>query len=138
MELILGIGVGAFVIYSGFNIAYLVSMRRTSERLGELVRNSEGNLNRTLEGLASTLENLRTISGNVSDVTEDVRQISQTVANVERVMRESLVQMQERFGDAAEANIAGLRAGITTGVAALVRNLQEERRDDHERGTGKT
>ena len=135
-DIILGIGVVAFVIYTGFNIAYLVRMKRTSEQVGTFVQHTEGNLNTTLQELSGTLENLRKISGNVSAVSEDVRQISHSVASLERSMRESLAYLKDSLGSAAEANIAGLKAGITTGVAALVKNLHEGRRDDHERGTG--
>jgi hypothetical protein len=133
-DIILGIGVVAFIIYAGFNITYLVSKKRVSERMSEFVRNTEGNLNTTLKELAGTLENMRKISGNISAVTEDVRQISHGVASMEKSVRDSLVYMRNSLGSSAEANIAGLKAGITTGVATLVKNLQEGRRDDHERG----
>lgn len=135
-DTILAIGVGVFIVYTVFNVAYLISMKRTSDRVNGFVRNTEGNLNATLQELAGTLENLRRISGNVSAVTEDVRQISRSVASLERSMRESLEYLKESFGSVAEANIAGLKAGITTGVATLVRNLHEGRREEHERGTG--
>ena len=135
-DYILAAGVGAFIVYTVFNINYLMSMKRTSERVNEFVRNTEGNVNTTLQELSGTLENLRKISGNVSAVTEDVRQISNSVASLEKSMRESLVYLRDSLGSAAEANIAGLKAGITTGVATLVRNLHEGRRDEHERGTG--
>jgi hypothetical protein len=102
--------------------------------MSEFVRNTEGNLNTTLKELAGTLENMRKISGNISAVTEDVRQISHGVASMEKSVRDSLVYMRNSLGSSAEANIAGLKAGITTGVATLVKNLQEGRRDDHERG----
>jgi hypothetical protein len=36
------------------------------------------------------------------------------------------------LGPAAGANIAGLKAGITTGVVTLVKSLKEGRSDDHE------
>jgi ABC-type transporter Mla subunit MlaD len=135
-DYILAVGVGAFIVYTVFNIVYLMTMKRTSDRVNEFVRNTEGNLNTTLQELAGTLENLRRISGNVSAVSDDVRQISHSVASLERSMRESLVYLKESLGSAAEANIAGLRAGITTGVATLVKNLHEGRREEHERGTG--
>jgi ABC-type transporter Mla subunit MlaD len=136
-DIILAIGVAVFIIYTGFNVAYVMSMKRTSERLNEFVQRTEGELTTTLQELAGTLENLRKISGNISAVTDDVQQISHSVASLEKNVRESLVYLKESLGSAAEANIAGLKAGITTGVATLVRNLHEGRRDDHERGTGK-
>lgn len=136
-DYILATGVGVFTVYAAFNIAYLVSMKRTGDRVTGFVRETEGNLNEALRELAGTLENLRRISGNVSAVSDDVRRISMAVANVERQISDALAYLRDRMGDAAEANIAGLRAGITTGVATLVKNLHEGRRDEHESGERK-
>jgi len=40
--------------------------------------------------------------------------------------------VRKGFGPAAGANIAGLKAGITTGVVTLVKSLKKGRSDDHE------
>ena len=135
IELILGIGVGAFVVYAAFNIAYLMSLRRTSESVREFLRNTEGDVSDTLRELRSALEKIRGITGNVHAVTEDVREISETVVSLERSVQDLYRSLKEGVGSAAEANIAGLKAGISTGVATLVKNLQQGRSDDHDRGT---
>jgi hypothetical protein len=134
-DIILGVGVATFIVYTGFQISYILSLRRTSERMGAFLQNTEGNLNAALFELRDTLENLKKITGNVSAVSEDIRQISRTVANVERIVRGVYGYVGKDLGPAAGANIAGLKAGITTGVSTLVKSLKKRRRVHHERGT---
>ena len=134
-DLILGIGVASFIVYTVFHISYILSMRRTSERLGCFFQNTEENLNAVLAGLRDTLENLKKITGNVNAVTEDVRLISSRVAIAEKIVRGLYEYGRKGLGPAAGANIAGLKAGITTGVTTLVKSLKQGRRVHHERRT---
>jgi len=135
LEIILGIGVATFIVYTVFNVTYILSMRRTSDSMTAFFRNIEESLNATLAELRGTLENMKKITGDVGAVTQEVKQISDSVASLERSILGLYDQMKEGLGSAAGANIAGLRAGITTGVATLVKSMQEGRREDHERGT---
>jgi uncharacterized protein YoxC len=132
-DIILGIGVAAFVVYVAFNIFYITSMKRTGDAVSAFLKNTESNVNAALVELNGTLGNLRKISGDIGAVTEDVKQISDSVASVERSIRGLYDNIREGLGSAAGANISGLKAGITTGVATLVKSMQEGRRDDHER-----
>lgn len=127
-DVLVGIGVAAFIVYAIFNIAYIMSMKRMSERIERFLGGTGENLNTTLAELKATLENTR-------KVTADVREIADTVVSLERGVRELYQQVLESAASSTEANLAGLKAGIKTGVAALVRNMQQERSDDHERGT---
>lgn len=127
IEIILGMGVAAFVVYAAFSIGYLVSMKRASERVGKFLTNVEGNVNTALSEISGTLENLRKISGDVSAVTEDVRHIAHSMVSLEKGVRDLYGYLKESLGAAAEAHIAGLRAGIATGVVTLVKNLQEKK-----------
>ncbi len=136
-DILAGIGVATFVVYTAFHISYVLSLRRTSERMMDFLKDTESKLNGSLDELRATLENMKKITGNVSTVTEDVRQIADTVAAVERGMRGLYAALRGSFGEAAEANIAGLKAGIRTGVVTLVKNLREGRSDDHEGGDRK-
>ncbi|HEY6009976.1 MAG TPA: DUF948 domain-containing protein [Nitrospirota bacterium] len=138
IEIILGIGVAAFIVYAGFNISSTLSMKRTSDKAREFLTNTEGNLNAALSELTSALENIRKITGNINTVAEDVRRITDTVALLEKGVHEMYGYLKEDLGPAAGSNIAGLKAGIKTGVVTLVKNLQEERSDDHEGRTRKT
>ncbi len=134
-EIFLGIGVATFVVYAAFNVVYLMSMKKTNESVSAFLKNTENNVNAALVELRGTLENLRKVSGDIGAVTEDVKQISDSVASVERSIRGLYDDAKEGLGSAAGASIAGLKAGITTGVATLVKSMQDGRREDHERQT---
>jgi hypothetical protein len=41
-DIILGLGVATFIVYTGFHISYLLSLKRTSERMGVFLENTEG------------------------------------------------------------------------------------------------
>ena len=123
-DIILGIGVATFIIYTGFHISYILSIKRTSEQVSDV-----------LVELRDTLENLKMITGNVNAVSEDVRQISRTVAIVEKSIRGVFHYGKANLGPATGANIAGLKAGIATGVTTLVKSLKQRRRVHHERKT---
>jgi uncharacterized protein YoxC len=134
-QTILLIGVVAFIIYAAFSIFYIIDLQRTSNALRAFLKNTEGNLNATLTELKSTLENMKNITANVSGITQDVRDIADTVVSLEKGIQTFYGKVKDEFAAAAEANIAGLKAGITTGVVTLVRSLQERRSDDNERRT---
>jgi len=134
IEIILGVGVATFIVYTIFNVTYIVNTKKTIDTMTSFFRNTEGNLNAVLSELKETLENLKKITRDVGVVTEDVKQITNSAARVERSIRGAYGQFKEGLGSAAGANIAGLKAGIATGVVTLVKNMQEGRSDDHERG----
>ena len=133
-QAILLIGVVAFIIYAAFSIAFLLDMRRTNVALRSFLMNTEGNLNDALQELKGTLENTNNITANISGITRDVREITDTVVTVEQGMKRLYGKVKDDVSAATEANLAGLKAGIATGVVALVRSLKERRNDDHEGG----
>jgi K+/H+ antiporter YhaU regulatory subunit KhtT len=133
IELIAGAGVVVFAVYAGFNIAYLSSMRRLSGNAAAFLQNNKEGLQAVIADTKETMENVRKISGDVSDVTQDIRRLSAAVAEIEQDVERLRAYVKNDFAPAAGASIAGLRAGIKTGVVTLVKNLQEERGDDHER-----
>ena len=68
-------------------------------------------------------------------VTEDVREVTSSVAELQQEVRTLYRVIKDTAGVEARADLAGLKAGIRTGVATLVKGIKEERSDDHERGT---
>ena len=134
-EVILGIGVATFVVYVAFHIDYLMSMKKTADSVTAALKNTEGNVNAALVELKGTLENLRKVSGDIGAVTDEVKQITDSVARVERGIRGFYDTMMEGPGSAAGAKIAGLKAGISTGVVTLVKSMRDGRRENHERKT---
>ncbi len=127
LEIILGIGVVSFIVYASFSIVSSVSLKRMSMTLEEFIKRTENNINSTLIELRGTLENARKITDDVGTITEEVRHISHIVASLDKGVRGLYGYLQEEFGPAAEANFAGLKAGIKTGVVTLVKNLQSSK-----------
>ncbi len=125
-DIILSIGVVAFIIYAAYFIVSVRSLVRMSTTIDEFLKRTESNVNATLVELKATLENIRKITGDVSAVTEEVRGISRTVADLEKSIRDLYGYVRLGLGPAAEANLAGLKAGIKTGVVTLVKNLREK------------
>jgi uncharacterized protein YoxC len=132
-DILLGIGVGTLIFFTAFHIAYVVNVKRASDRMTAFFQNTEANINGALSELQGTLKNMKKITGNVSEVTEEVRRIAETAAKVERSMEGLYGSLRQSVGAAAGARIAGVKAGIRTGVVTLVKNLQEGRSDDHGR-----
>ncbi len=126
VEILLGIGVAAFLIYAAYFIVWVRSMMRMNAMIDGFINRTEGNINATLIELKATLENMRKITGDVGAVTEEVRQISHTVASVDKGLQNLYGYVRDGLGPAAEANLAGLKAGIKTGVVTLVKNLREK------------
>jgi hypothetical protein len=91
IEIILGIGVATFIVYTIFHVTYVLSMRRTSESMEAFFRNTEGNLNAALLELKETLESLKKITNDVGAVTGDVKRISNSVARERGAYRESTI-----------------------------------------------
>ena len=129
IEIILGIGVATFIVYTVFQVTYIMSMKRTIDSMTAFFGNTEENLNAALFELRGTLENLKKITGDVGAVTDEVKQISDSVASVERSIRGVYEQVKEGLGSAAGANIAGLKAGITTGVSTLVKSMHSGKKE---------
>jgi hypothetical protein len=132
IEIILAIGVATFIVYTAFSIASLMSMKRASDAVLEFVRKNECAVNETLSSIKDTLEQIRKVSGEIGAVTTDVRRIAHALAGLERGMESLYGYLRNRLVPVAGAKIAGLRAGISTGVSTLVRNIKEKRRNSHE------
>jgi len=129
IEIIFGVGVGAFIIWVAFYIHYMMTLKKTSEAISEFISRTENNVNGTLVEVQGTFENLRKITSDISAATEEIRHISHAVASLDKGMRGLYYYFKENVGSSAEANIAGLKAGIKTGVVTLVQNLRHRKED---------
>jgi len=107
----------------------LISVTRASVTLDGFIKRTEGNINGTLVELKGTLENVRKIIGDLGTVTEEVKQVSHTVASLDKGLRDLYCYLREGVGPTAEANYAGLKAGIKTGLITLVKNLQTSKEE---------
>lgn len=134
-EMLMNIGVVVFIIYAIVSIAYQLNSYRAASALRVFLSESSGDMKKVLAELSVSLENLRKITDNISVVTEDVREITSTVADLQRDVRTLYSVIRETVGGTVKADIAGLKAGVKTGIVTLVKNLREERSDQDERRT---
>jgi len=135
-DVLLNMGLVVFILYAVVSIAYQVSAYRAATALRQFITLSSGDLLSTLAQVRGTLENFRKISDNVTAVTGDVRTITSSVADLQQEVRTLYGFIKGAAGAEARADLAGLKAGIRTGVSTLVKGLNEERGDEHERRSG--
>lgn len=126
-EVLLNIGIVVFIIYAAFNIANSIEMRRTSIALRQLIRRSEENLHPALSALRGILEDIGKATYNIAMLTKSLREVAETVARVENTVNGLYEYYKEGLGEAARANIAGLKAGVKAGMTTLLKDLNERK-----------
>jgi uncharacterized protein YoxC len=134
-DMLMNIGVVVFIVFAIVSIAYKVNTYRAATALRQFISQSSGDMRAVLAELRVSLENFRRITDNINVVTEDVREITNSVADLQRDVGTLYSFIRETVGGTVKADIAGLKAGVKTGMATLVKNLREERSDHDERGT---
>ena len=134
-EKLLDMGIIVFILYVLASMAHYVNAWQTSSAVRDFLKKSEGTVETVLVELKGTLQNLRKITSDIGVVTEDVRQVTNSLANVEKDMQNLYQYAKNELALTAQANLVGLKAGVKTGVSALVRTLKKGRGDEHERGT---
>ena len=127
IEVLLSAGVAAFIIYAAFNVAFMISIKRTSDSIRHFLGNTEGSVKATLEELKGTVENIRKISNDAGEVTADIKQITNALHDLEKGIRNKLEYLNQTIASAAEANKAGLKAGVAAGVATLMQKAAERK-----------
>ena len=126
-EALLSIGIVVFIIYAAFNIAHIIEMRRTSIALRQLIERTEENLHPALTALRDVLEDIGTATYDIAVLTLSLRKVSETVVRVENAVNGLYEYYKKGLGEAARANIAGLKAGVKAGVVTLLRDLNERK-----------
>ena len=126
-EALINIGIVVFVIYAAFNISNIIEMRRTSSALRQLIKRTEENLHPALTALRGILEDIGKATYNIAVLTRSLREVAETVARVEKTVNGLYEYYKEGLGEAARANIAGLRAGVKAGVVTLLKDLNNRK-----------
>lgn len=126
-EALVNIGIVVFVIYAGFNISNIIEMRRTSSALRQFIKRTEENLHPALTALRGILEDIGKATYNIAVLTRSLREVAETVARVEKTVNGLYEYYKEGLGEAARANIAGLRAGVKAGVVTLLKDLNNRK-----------
>jgi phage-related tail protein len=133
--MLMNIGVVVFIVFAIVSIVYQVNNYRAAAALRQFISQSSGDMQKVLVELRVSLENFRKITDNINVVTEDVREITNSVADLQRDVGTMYSFIRATVGGTVKADIAGLKAGVKTGMATLVKNLREERSDHDERRT---
>jgi hypothetical protein len=118
IEIILGIGVFFFAVFTVFQVLYLIELRRTGRAVRTLIEHVDEKLSPSLQELELTLRNTRIASENAATITKHLQDLTDVAAL-----------------------LAGLWAAIRTGITALYRNVQEKKGGESGEGgeeTGKT
>lgn len=126
-EILVAIGVVAFIIYASFNIIYLIELRRTIFALRQLIKRTEENLHPAFAEVKHILEDVGKATYNVVALTENVQEIAGSVAVVEKSIKKLYRSYKEGISDTTRANIAGMKAGVKTGVVTLFENLMAKK-----------
>lgn len=134
-DMLMNIGMVVFIVFAIVSIAYQLNTYRAATALRQFICQSSGDMQTVLAELRASLENFRKITDNINVVTEDVREITNSVADLQRNVGTLYSFIRETVGGTVKADIAGLKAGVKTGMATLVKNLREERNDHDERRT---
>jgi hypothetical protein len=106
LEIILGTGVFVFIIYAGFQIAYLLELRKAGKALRELIETIDRRLRPSLDEFESAMKNLRQTTENASAISRNLRDATDVAAI-----------------------FAGLWAAVKAGLAALTRK-DEMKKDE--------
>ena len=125
-EIILAIGVTAFIIYAAFNIFYLMELRRTSFAVRQLVEKAGENIHPTLVALRRALEDIGTVTDNVAELSKSLREAADAVSAAEKRIKALYLAYEDGISEAARANIAGVQAGIKAGVGTLLKGLKSK------------
>lgn len=126
-EALVNIGIVVFIIYAAFNIASIIEMRRTNIALRQLIKRTEENLHPALTALRSILEDIGKATYNMAALTRSLRELAETVARVENTVNGLYEYYKEGLGEAARANMAGLKAGVKAGVVTLLKDLNDRK-----------
>jgi hypothetical protein len=126
-ETLLTIGIVVFIIYAAFNIAGSIEMRRASLALRQLIKRTEEDLHPVLSALKGVLEDIGKATDDIAVLTRSLREVAETVTRVEHTVSGLYESYKEGLGEAARANMAGLKAGVKAGVVTLLKDLNDRK-----------
>ncbi len=125
LEILLAVAVVTFMVYAGFQIAYLLELRRTSAEVRAFIRKMDTQIDPMLHDLRLASSHVRRLTENAASVTEQVREVVDTITVFERVAKKLYEEYRDEIVMHAGANVAGLKAGVKTGFITLLRTLRE-------------
>lgn len=127
IEIVLLTALITFIVYTAFNVLYLLDLRKTNIALRKFIAKTDENLNSSLAELRSTLGEFRSVSGDIAMVVERVRSAATAVVSIEKAIEVVYGIYRDTFRRSAHASVTGLKAGIKAGVTSLVKNIGEKK-----------
>ncbi len=126
-QILATIAVIIFLVYTVFNIVYLVDLRRTSVALRQFILRTEENLNPALAELRLTLQDIRKVTKDLSALSERLRAAAGTIITIEKTIQGLYAYYREGFAETANTNIAALKAGVKAGVANFIKSMKSKK-----------
>jgi len=127
VELLLAIGVVAFIVFALFHIFYIIEVRKTSFATRQLLARAEENLHPTLSAIRHIFEDIKTITDNAAALSKSLRDAADAMSTAQNTIKDLYRSYEENLDKSVRANVSGLKAGIKTGVVTLFNNLKDKK-----------
>jgi methyl-accepting chemotaxis protein len=126
-ETLINAGIVVFIIYAVVNIAGLIEINRSARALRQFIRKTEEEFQPTLSSARGVLGDIEKATHSVVDLSEKIREVTEALTRVEHSIRELYAYYKDGLSEAAQANIAGLKAGVKAGVVTLLKDLNDRK-----------
>ena len=127
METLVMTGIIAFIIFAAVSVVFLIIVLRSGAELRRTIKSTAEKLDSALVEFRATLAVVRKVADDAAAVTGNVRDLTDTAVYLERGARQLYENYLDDLGVAAGANIAGLKAGVKTGILTLFRNISDRK-----------
>lgn len=127
METLVMTGTIALIILAAVAVVFLVIVLRSGAELRRTIKNTAEDMDSALVEFRAVLAVVRKAADDAAAVTGNVRDLTDTAVYLERGVRQVYENYLDELGVAAGANIAGLKAGVRTGLLTLFRNLSHRK-----------
>jgi energy-converting hydrogenase Eha subunit H len=120
-------GIIAFIIFAAVSVVFLIIVLRSGAELRRTIKSTAEDLDSALVEFRAALAVVRKVADDAAAVTGNVRDLTDTAVYLERGARQLYENYLDDLGVAAGANIAGLKAGVRTGILTLFRNISDRK-----------
>lgn len=127
METLVMTGTIALIILAAVAVVFLIIVLRSGAELRRTIKNTAEDMDSALVEFRAVLAVVRKAADDAAAVTGNVRDLTDTVVYLERGARQAYENYLDEVGVSAGANIAGLKAGVRTGILTLFRNLSQRK-----------
>lgn len=127
METLMKLALIAFIILAAVYIVHLIVWIRAGMAVRSLVKKTDDNLQASLSELTGAMRGIRKVTDDAAAFTENVKELAETAVSFERGAKKAYDTYRDEISAAARAEVAGVRAGIKTGIIGLFKNLSQRK-----------